>query len=210
MDSLVCMGASITMAHGFNKVAEPNDRAVAVIGDSTFVHSGLTGMANLVYNKGVTAVIVLDNGVTAMTGHQPNPASSWRLGGKPGDMEPTLNIEAVCRAMGVSDVVVVDACDLKAMDAALEGRKSNTRPAVIIVRGPCSMVDRRKRGSYRVTEDCVRCKTCFKLGCPALSIEDEAVVILDFLCTGCGICAQVCPKKAIREVGGESDGKARG
>jgi indolepyruvate ferredoxin oxidoreductase alpha subunit len=192
------MGAGITMAHGFDKVAGDDERVVGVVGDSTFFHSGLTGVANAVFNRGVSTFLVIDNRVTAMTGHQPDPASGWGIDRKPA---PKLDIEAACRALGVKRVWRVGAFDLKGLEQLLAAETAVPEPSVIIVEGPCIFIDRdRRRAACAVDEEkCARCKLCFRLGCPALTIEDDQVKVLADLCWGCGLCVQVCPKGAISQ-----------
>lgn len=203
MDTLIDMGAGISMAHGFDKVVGKDERVVGVVGDSTFFHSGMTGVASTVFNRGVSTWVILDNRVTAMTGHQPDPASGWGIDKQPA---PRLDIATVCRALGVERVHRVNAFDLEAMSALLDAETQVEEPSVIIVEGPCIFVDREARGAaYDVDQEkCVKCKTCFRLGCPAVTIEDDEVVVVAEMCWGCGLCAQVCPKGAIgREEAGQ-------
>jgi indolepyruvate ferredoxin oxidoreductase alpha subunit len=196
MDTLIDMGAGISMAHGFDKVVGSDERVVGVVGDSTFFHSGMTGVASTVFNRGVSTWVIIDNRVTAMTGHQPDPASGWGIDRKPA---PRLDIAEVCGALGVKRVHRVNAFDLKAIEALLESETAVREPSVVIVEGPCIFVDRKSRGApYEVdSEKCVKCKACFKLGCPAMTIEDDQVKVVADMCWGCGLCAQVCPKSAI-------------
>jgi indolepyruvate ferredoxin oxidoreductase alpha subunit len=203
MDTLIDMGAGISMAHGFNKVVDENERVVGVVGDSTFFHSGMTGVASAVFNRGVSTWVVIDNRVTAMTGHQPDPASGWGIDRQPA---PRLDIGEICTALGVKRVHRVNAFDLEAMSDLLDAETAVKEPSVIIVEGPCIFVDRASRSAaYEVdVEKCVKCKTCFKLGCPALTVEDDQVKVVADMCWGCGLCAQVCPKDAIvREESGK-------
>jgi indolepyruvate ferredoxin oxidoreductase alpha subunit len=195
MDTLIDMGASIGMDHGMRKVATPEERSVAVIGDSTFFHSGMTNVANVVNNAGSSTVVVLDNRVTAMTGHQPNPTTGRNAKGAE---STAIDIAGVCRAFGVAHVVEVDAYDMPALEKALMEETARREPSVIVVRQRCVIVERKKHGpSFAVGESCKRCKVCLRLGCPAISMEGERVVILEDLCDGCGLCASVCPAKAI-------------
>ena len=195
MDTLICMGASIGMDHGMRKVMEPDERSVAVIGDSTFFHSGMTNLVNLICNRGTTTTVVLDNRVTAMTGHQPNPATGRTA---KGDDAPRIDIATVCRSLGVEHVHEVDGFDLEALEERLLAETARPAPSVIIVRERCVFVDRERYGPiYTVSDACQKCRTCFQLGCPALTIEGDEVKILDFLCHGCGLCAQVCRFDAV-------------
>jgi indolepyruvate ferredoxin oxidoreductase alpha subunit len=210
MDTLIDMGAGISMVHGFDRAlaAEqsgpapggapkaPPRRVVGVVGDSTFFHSGMTGVASTVFNRGVATWIILDNRVTAMTGHQPDPASGWGIDRQPA---PRLDIAEVCRALGVKRVHKAEAFDLAALDRLLDQETSANEPSVIVVEGPCIFVDRASRRAAPGVdaEKCVRCGACFKLGCPAITVEDEAVKIVADLCWGCGLCVQVCPRQAI-------------
>jgi len=198
MDTLIDMGAGIAMAHGFDKVVGDDERVVGVVGDSTFFHSGLTGVANMVFNRGVSTVLILDNRVTAMTGHQPDPASGWGIDRKPA---PRIDIEAACRALGVKRVFRAGAFDLAGLEKLLVAETAVREPSVIIVEGPCIFVNRDRQGPPCAAdaEKCARCKLCFRLGCPALTIEDGRVKVLADLCWGCGLCVQVCPKGALSQ-----------
>ncbi|MFH1022412.1 MAG: thiamine pyrophosphate-dependent enzyme [Planctomycetota bacterium] len=201
MDSLIDMGAGITMAHGFGKIAGADERVVGVVGDSTFFHSGLTGIADIVFNRGISTLLILDNRVTAMTGHQPNPASGWGMDKKPA---PKIDVAAACRALGVTRVFRVDAFDLATLKKHLEAETAVKEPSVIIVEGPCVFMDPDRRGDACAVDEtrCVKCKSCFRLGCPAITIENDRVKILADVCAGCGLCLQVCPKQAVTRPGG--------
>jgi indolepyruvate ferredoxin oxidoreductase, alpha subunit len=196
MDTLIDMGAGISMAHGFDKVVGEGERVVGVVGDSTFFHSGMTGVVGTVFNRGVSTWVILDNRITAMTGHQPGPATGYGIDRQPA---PQLDIATVCSALGVKRVHKVDAFDLEAMSALLDAETAVKEPSVIIVEGPCIFVDKASRSAaYQVdAQKCVKCKTCFRLGCPAITIEDDQVKVIAEMCWGCGLCAQVCPKDAI-------------
>ncbi len=201
MDTLICMGASIGMDHGMRKVMEPDERSVAVIGDSTFFHSGMTNLVNVVCNRGTTTTVVLDNRVTAMTGHQPNPATGRTA---KGDEAPRVDIATVCRSLGVEHVCEVDGFDLEALEERLLEETARAAPSVVIAKERCVIVDRERYGPvYTVSDACRKCRTCLQLGCPAHTIEDDAVKILDFLCHGCGLCAQVCRFDAVVPKGDE-------
>ncbi|MBI5724086.1 MAG: indolepyruvate ferredoxin oxidoreductase subunit alpha [Planctomycetes bacterium] len=203
MDTLICMGASIGMDHGFRKVIQPPEKSVAVIGDSTFFHSGMTNLANLVCNGGNSTVIILDNRITAMTGHQPSPATGKDAGGT---NAPRLDIAQVARALGVSRVFEIDGYDLDALEKCLREEVDRPEPSVLVVKERCVMVDKTRRGvPLAVGKKCKSCRACLKLGCPALTVEGDRIMILEYLCDGCGICAKVCPIGAIRPGGAEND-----
>ena len=194
MDSCLCMGASVGMAHGMEiALREAGDarRVVGVIGDSTFMHSGITGLINIVYNGGGSTVVVLDNGTTAMTGHQGHPGTGVTASGARGGR---VDIAALCRAIGVRRVREVDPYDLGALESALEEELAVDEPSVIICRAVCRLVDRTPIApSVRLEIECPGCGTCFELGCPALDERDGVAVIDPEACCGCGLCVQVCP-----------------
>ncbi|MBQ7828509.1 MAG: indolepyruvate ferredoxin oxidoreductase subunit alpha [Clostridia bacterium] len=199
LDSTLCMGASISGLHGFVK-ADP-ERAkdtVCVIGDSTFMHSGITGLADIVYNDSKATVIILDNSITGMTGHQQNPTTGYTIKGDPA---AKIDLEALCRALGVSRVRVVDPYDIKDCETALKEELAADEASVIISRRPCILLKNVKKGApLRVDSDkCKSCKMCMKLGCPAISLRDGKAKIDDSLCTGCKVCASLCPFDAIME-----------
>jgi len=205
MDSCVCMGASIGMAHGVELAdAGRRGRTVAVIGDSTFLHSGITGLLNMVYNGGNGVVIILDNRTTAMTGHQDHPATGRNLMGQPA---PAVDLEALCRALGVRRVTVVDPLDLSALTDAVQTELAADGPAVIIARRPCALLTRDRRPAVRVDKEvCTGCKTCLQLGCPAIAVREKTAAVDPIVCTGCGLCVQVCKFGALsRPEGGEAD-----
>ena len=193
VDSVICMGASVSGIHGFNKA---NDNAtagktVAVIGDSTFMHSGMTGLVNISYNASNSTVIILDNSITGMTGHQQNPTTGFNLKGDPA---AKVDLEALCRAIGIERVRVVDPYDLKQCETAIREELAAEEPSVIISRRPCALLKYVKHsGPISVDrEKCKSCKMCMKIGCPAISIEGGKVKIDATLCTGCGVCRQLC------------------
>ena len=196
MDTCVCMGASISALHGFNKARGMQERSVAVIGDSTFMHSGMTGLVNIGYNKGNSTVIILDNRITGMTGHQDNPTTGRTL---KGDEVPQVNIEAVCRAAGIRRVQVVDPYDTVQVEAVLKEELASPEPSVIISRRPCVLLKSvPKKAPLVVDKDkCRSCKACFKIGCPSIHMEDGKAAIDPTLCVGCGLCASLCPFHAI-------------
>ncbi len=198
MDSTICMGASISGLHGFNKAngGESEGRTVAVIGDSTFMHSGVTGLINTAYNESNSTVIILDNSITGMTGHQQNPTTGYNLKGDPC---AKIDLESLCRAVGVSRVRVVDPYDLAACDAAVKEELAAKEPSVIISRRPCALLKYVKHpGPIASDPDkCVGCRSCMRIGCPAISIADGKAVIDNTLCTGCGVCTQLCKFDAL-------------
>lgn len=193
LDTTICMGASISGLHGFNKArgAEAEHKSVAVIGDSTFMHSGITGLVNIAYNASNSTVIILDNSITGMTGHQQNPTTGKNLKGDPA---AAVNLEELCRAVGIKRVVVVDPYNLAECEAALKEELAADEPSVIISRRPCALLKYVKHNApLKVNSDkCVGCKMCMKLGCPAISMRDGKAVIDHTQCVGCGICQELC------------------
>ena len=200
MDAVVCMGASIGMAIGFDKAdPEAHKHSVAVIGDSTFIHSGITGLIDAVYNKAKITVIILDNRTTGMTGHQNHPAT-----GKTIKNEPTyeLDLAEVCRAVGVPNVRTVDPADLAATEAAVREEVAKDEVSVIIAKRPCALLTKRLYNGFKVNENCKKCKACLKLGCPAIVNGENGITIDVSLCTECGLCKSVCKFGAIEPIGG--------
>lgn len=198
MDTTICMGASISGLHGFNKARgeESEGKAVAVIGDSTFMHSGVTGLINIAYNATNSTVIILDNSITGMTGHQQNPTTGYNLKGDPA---AKIDLEALCRAVGISRVRVVDPYDLKECDAVLKEELAVAEPSVIISRRPCALLKYVKaKPALRVNaEKCRGCKACMKIGCPAISMKEGKAVVDTTLCVGCDVCTGLCAFDAI-------------
>lgn len=195
IDCCVCMGAGVSMAHGMDRSGTVDaSRTVAVIGDSTFLHSGITGLLNIVYNKGCSTVMILDNSITGMTGHQQNPATGKDIRGQEA---PAVNLEQLCRALGVRDVATVDPFDMKALRECIKGALSRREPSVIIAKHPCALLSKEKHAPMRVTADCIGCKRCMGIACPALRFADGHAAVDASLCVGCGQCASVCPKNAI-------------
>lgn len=198
MDTTVCMGASISALHGMNKArgSEFARQSVAVIGDSTFMHSGITGLCDIVYNKGISTVMILDNSITAMTGHQQNPTTGLTLKNEP---TTAIDLAAVCRGIGVKRVCEVDPFDLTGLEALLKEELAADEPSVILVKRPCALLKGVKANPpLTVTSDqCRSCRSCMKIGCPALSISTGKAVIDTTLCVGCGLCQELCPFDAI-------------
>ena len=193
-DMTLCMGASIGALHGFNKVrgAESEHKTVAVIGDSTFMHSGMTGLANVAYNQSNSTIIILDNSITGMTGHQQNPTTGYNIKGDPAGK---IDLEALCKAMGFDRIRVVDPYNLKECDEVLKEELSVDAPSIIISRRPCALLKYVKHNApLKVnTDKCVGCKSCMKVGCPAISIKNGKAVTDTTLCVGCNVCSQLCP-----------------
>ena len=198
IDSVLCMGASVSGVHGFNKALgkESENKTVAVIGDSTFMHSGMTGLANIAYNGTNSTVIIVDNSITGMTGHQQNPTTGYNIKGDPAGK---IDLEALCHALGIKRVRVVDPYDLKATEAAVTEEIAQDKPSVIISRRPCALLKSVKPKPALVVdqEKCRSCKMCMKIGCPAISMKDGKAKIDATLCVGCGVCKQMCAFDAI-------------
>ncbi len=193
MDMTLCMGASISSLHGFNKARgeESEKKTVAVIGDSTFMHSGMTGLANIAYNQSNSTVIILDNSITGMTGHQQNPTTGYNIKGDPAGK---IDLEALCRAMGFESVRVIDPYNLEECDRVIKEELAKELPSVIISRRPCALLKYVKHEAPLKCnpEKCVSCKSCMRLGCPAISMKDGKAVVDVTLCVGCGVCKQLC------------------
>ena len=170
-----------------------------MIGDSTFMHSGMTGLANIAYNQSNSTVIILDNSITGMTGHQQNPTTGYNIKGDPAGK---INLEALCRSMGFNRVVVVDPYDLKECDRVVKEELAAKEPSIIISRRPCALLKYVKaKPALKVDrEACKGCKACMKLGCPALSFKDGKAKVDPTLCVGCGVCQQLCAFDALKEV----------
>ena len=198
LDSTLCMGASISGLHGYNAARgeEAEKKSVAVIGDSTFMHSGMTGLVNVAYNATNSTVIILDNSITGMTGHQQNPTTGYNI---KGEVAAKVDLEALCKALGINRVRVVDPYDLKACETAVKEELAVSEPSVIISRRPCVLLKSVKaQPSLNVDADkCKSCKRCMGLGCPAISMKDGKAKIDNTLCVGCGVCKQLCAFDAI-------------
>ena len=201
IDTTICMGASVSGIHGFNKAndGKTDKNTVAVIGDSTFMHSGVTGLINIAYNGSNSTVIILDNSITGMTGHQQNPTTGFNLKGDPCSK---IDLEALCRSVGIQSVRVVDPYNLAECDTVIKEELLKDEPSVIISRRPCALLKYVKHaGPITVdTDKCVGCKSCMKIGCPAVSVIDGKVKIDNTLCTGCGVCAQMCKLDVFKTV----------
>lgn len=198
IDTTICMGASISGLHGFNKArgADSEHRSVAVIGDSTFMHSGMTGLVNIAYNNSNSTVIILDNSITGMTGHQQNPTTGKNLKGDPA---AAVNLEELCKAIGIKRVRVVDPYCLAETEKAIKEELAADEASVIISRRPCALLKYVKHNAPFKTDvdKCVGCKACMKLGCPAISMKNGKAVIDHTQCVGCGICKEQCRLGAI-------------
>ena len=205
MEVTLCMGASISSLHGFNKaLGEASEgKTVAVIGDSTFMHSGMTGLANIAYNQTNSTVIILDNSITGMTGHQQNPTTGYNLRGDPAGK---IDLESLCRAIGINRVRVVDPYNLKECDEAIREELAAKEPSVIISRRPCALLKNVKHNPpVKVDPDkCRNCKSCMRIGCPSISIKNGKAVIDETLCVGCDVCTQLCGFGAITKPGREN------
>ena len=203
IDSVLCMGASVSGVHGFNKAngAESEKKTVAVIGDSTFMHSGMTGLANIAYNGTNSTVIIVDNSITGMTGHQQNPTTGYNIKGDPATK---INLEALCHALGINRVRVVDPYDLKETERVIMEEIAVDEPSVIISRRPCALLKYVKaKPALKVDADkCKACKACSKIGCPAITKKDKKAFIDPTLCVGCGVCTQLC---AFDAIGGDAE-----
>ena len=195
LDTTICMGASISGLHGFTKAG--GGKAVAVIGDSTFMHSGVTGLINAAYNESASTIIIVDNSITGMTGHQQNPTTGYNLKGDPCTK---IDLEKLCKAVGIRRVRVVDPYDLAQCDEALKEELAADEPSVIISRRPCALLKyvKHKKPLEVDPEKCKSCKMCMKVGCPAISMADGKAKVDNTLCTGCGVCAQLCKFDALR------------
>ncbi len=199
IDTTVCMGASVSGLHGFVKAGEEGTagRTVAVIGDSTFIHSGVTGLINIAYNESNATVIILDNSITGMTGHQQNPTTGYNLKGDPCTK---IDLESLCHAVGIRRVRVVDPYDMETCKAVITEELSAEEPSVIISRRPCALLKYVKHPGpiCSDSEKCRGCKACMNIGCPAISMENGKAKIDDTLCVGCGVCKQLCKFDALR------------
>ena len=199
VDTTICMGASVSAAYGMARArgSEFNKKLVSVIGDSTFMHSGITGLSDIVYNKGANTVIILDNSITGMTGHQDNPTTGKTIRG-----EATKQVDLImlCKALGVESITVADPFDLKNFEQVVKTEIEKNEPSVIIAQRPCALLKNVKyTGFCTINDNCKNCKMCMKLGCPAISVKNDVVSIDATQCNGCGLCLNVCPFKAIEK-----------
>lgn len=204
MDSCVCMGASIGMGHGMALAGEDEQPVVAVIGDSTFAHSGMTGLLHMAYSGGAGTVVILDNRTTAMTGHQGNPVSGKAIGG---GSAPAVDLETLVKALGATSVRTVDPHDLSATLAVLKEETAAGHLSVVIAKAPCALLEKSNKDPYAVDEElCSKCAACVRLGCPAISRDEAGRATIDTaICVGCGQCVQVCRYDAIVRVGPSCD-----
>ena len=198
IDTTVCMGASVSGLHGFVKAGDEESagKSVAVIGDSTFIHSGVTGLINIAYNESNSTVIILDNSITGMTGHQQNPTTGYNLKGDPCTK---IDLESLCHAVGIRRVSVVDPYDMEKCQEVLKEELAAKEPSVIISRRPCALLKYVKHPGPICAdpEKCKGCKACMNIGCPAISMEDGKAKIDTTLCVGCGVCEQLCKFDAL-------------
>jgi indolepyruvate ferredoxin oxidoreductase alpha subunit len=202
LDTILCMGAGISMAHGMQKAGEPR-KVVGIVGDSTFFHSGITGLLDIAYNRGTSVIIVADNRTTAMTGHQEHPGTGKTIKG-----EETIaaRIEDFGKACGIKNIVVLDPYDLKATVMILRGALESNEAWLLISRGTCPLYLGETLGPARMVdqEACSMCKACLKLGCPAIELVNDTIRVNELLCYGCTMCQKVCPKDAFQPTGGQS------
>ncbi len=200
VDTTICMGASVGSALGMAKAhPEMHGKVVSVIGDSTFLHTGINGLVDIAYNKVPTTTIILDNSTTAMTGHQDHPATGFTLAKEPANQ---VDLEALCKAIGINRVVVVDAFDIDNLKKIVKEEAEANEPSVIIVKRPCALLIKERSLPYVVDkESCINCNKCMKIGCPALTAGDDGVVVNTALCTGCTLCSKLCPTGALKKEG---------
>ncbi len=199
IDTTICMGASVSAAHGMAKARgkEFNKKLVSVIGDSTFIHSGITGLIDIVYNKGANTVIILDNSITGMTGHQDNPTTGKTIRG---EATKQIDLELLCKAVGVDSVRIADPFDVKNFEKVVKEETDKDEPSVIIAQRPCALLKTVKySGSCVITDKCKNCKMCLKAGCPAITVKNGRPVIDPTQCNGCGLCINICPFEAIEK-----------
>ena len=201
VDAVICMGASVSGIHGFTKSqkGKADNKTVAVIGDSTFMHSGITGLVNIAYNESNSTVIIVDNSITGMTGHQQNPTTGVNLKGDPCTK---IDLETLCRSVGIKRVRVIDPYNLSECDSVIKEELEADEPSVIISRRPCALLKYVKHNKpLKVDRDkCVGCKACMKIGCPAISIVHGKAQVDATQCVGCKVCEQLCKLSAFKEV----------
>jgi len=206
MDICVCMGASIGIAHGMEK-ARGRDfagKTVAVIGDSTFIHSGITGLIDIVYNKGTSTVIILDNSITGMTGHQENPTTGYTIKGEP---TKQVNLVKLGEAIGIERIKIVDPFNLRELEEIIKEELAVDEPSLIIAQRPCALLKKANYTGYAIIDKdvCRNCKLCMSIACPAMVDKGDYIEIDDSLCNGCMLCAEKCPFDAIMKVGGNDE-----
>ena len=199
IDTTICMGASISAAHGMAKARgeQWSKKLVSVIGDSTFIHSGITGLIDIVYNKGINTVIILDNSITGMTGHQDNPTTGKTIRG---EATKQVDLELLCKAVGIDSVRIADPFDVKEFEKIVKEETAKDEPSVIIAERPCALLKTVKyTGRCVITDKCKNCKMCLKAGCPAITVKNGKPVIDATQCNGCTLCMNICPFDAIEK-----------
>ena len=205
MDTCVCMGASVGMAHGMEKARgrDFGKKTVAILGDSTFIHSGITGLIDIVYNKGCSTVIILDNSITGMTGHQQNPTTGFTISGEP---TKQVDLELLAKAVGVERVVIADPFDIKEFEKVVAKEVEKDEPSVIISQRPCALLKSvRYEGPRMINSKCKKCRNCLKIGCPAIVDKGDRIEINGSLCVGCKLCMKLCSFNAIVKAGDDNE-----
>ena len=200
IDTTVCMGFSVSGIHGFNKATGSKKKSVGIIGDSTFIHSGITGLIDIAYNAGNSTVIILDNSITGMTGHQENPTTGKNIRG---EAATAVNLELLCKAVGIEDIYTVDPYDIENVEKLLNKTSESDKPSVIIARRPCALLKTVKaKPALKISADkCKSCKMCLKIGCPSIKFVDGKASIDTTLCVGCELCTKLCKFDAIGKGG---------
>jgi indolepyruvate ferredoxin oxidoreductase alpha subunit len=211
MDSCICMGASIGMAHGMAKARgeQFGQKTVAVLGDSTFIHSGITGLIDVVYNKGTSTIIILDNSTTGMTGHQHNPATGYTI---KGEVTRQVDLVKLAQAVGVERVRIADPFDIAELEKIIKEEIAAAEPSVIISQSPCALLKDVKPGKALMInpEKCKKCRKCLAIGCPAIVDQGDFMEVNEALCAGCRLCTKVCNFKALETAAGEKAGDING